>query len=226
MTDPATAGGYPPASSGQSPYPVPGQFPGPGPSAPGHYPAPPKYPAPGPASVPPPAPRVGYPPPAGYQPPPPAPRVGYPPPAGYMPPPPVGYQPPPAGHRLAPSFREPLREPPRWGSIARAVVVIVGLAAVVFGLRYVIVRVLDDTLDVDYSVGKCLDQLPVSDVETDYDGSPVPCDSAEAVAKIVEVHDGATLDQAERLCLDVPGYVAAVSISRRDLTRVLCLAEA
>ena len=183
--------------------PTPGAYPPPGPGqtpypAPGQYPPPP--PAPGGAVPPPPAP-------GAYPPPPPAPGA----PGAYPPPPPYGAPPPAAA------------PPPKKSNALKIVLIVVGVIALlcVGGIVAAFALVRGAVEDYTYSVGNCLNELPTSDFETAYNGELVACDNAEAVARIVEVHDG-SLAEADTLCENAPGYVAAVGIGA---DKVLCLAE-
>jgi len=203
MTDPAAPGAYPPPGQGQTPgaYPAPGQFPAPG-QAPGQFPASGQDPVPGQYQPP-----GQYPGAAPY--PPAAPGA----PGGYPPPPPYGAPPPAA-------------PPKKKSNVLRIVLIVVGVAVVLCAAGiFALVKFVGNALENTYEVGNCLTAMPVTDVETVYRGSVVSCDSADAEARIVEVHDGASLAQADQLCAGAPGYVAAVAVAIGNNSRLLCLAE-
>jgi hypothetical protein len=184
--------------------PAPGGFPPPGQGQnPGSYPAPGQYPPP--------------PPPGSYPPPPSA-------PGGYLPPMQgdPGQSPPPFG---APPPAAP--PPAKKSKVGRIVLIVVGVIAVLcIGGIFAIVKFAGNILGAAYDVGNCLNEMPGSETATTYNGTLVSCDSADAAAKIVQVHDNASLDDADSLCASAPGYVAAVEVPISDTNnRVLCLAE-
>lgn len=213
MTDPAapTPGGTTPPAPGQIPNPTPGQYP----------------PPPQPGSVPPVAPGSEAPSPTlSSSPPPPAAGTVPPPPPGGVPPtaPPGSVPPPPYG---AP----PPAVPPKKSNALKIVLIVLGVIAalcIVCGVGgfFVLRNFLDKY---GYNVGNCLDQMPVSEVRSDYYGAVVSCDSPEAEARIVAVHRvddvEAALDESDTLCADAPGYVASVAIPTGSTGLLLCLAE-
>jgi hypothetical protein len=115
--------------------------------------------------------------------------------------------------------------PQKKSNVLRIVLIVVGvLVLVCAGVIFALVRFVGDTLS--YDVGNCLTELPSSEVETAYNGTLVSCDSADAAARIVEVHEGGSLADADSLCANAPGYVASVAVQTGSSTRLLCLAEA
>jgi hypothetical protein len=107
------------------------------------------------------------------------------------------------------------------------VLIVLGVLVVLCGIGiFAAVRLVGNALENTYDVGNCLSEMPSTEFETAYNGELVSCDSAEAVARIVEVHDGGSLADADTLCANAPGYVAAVGVSIGDNTRLLCLADA
>jgi hypothetical protein len=142
------------------------------------------------------------------------------PPGTVPPPPPYGAPPPPAA-------------PPKKSNALKIVLIVLavlvvlcigGVVAGAFLLRNVVNQF-------GYNVGNCLDEMPVSEFQTEYNGVVVPCDSPEAVAKIVAVHEvddvQDALDNADTLCANAPGYVASVGLRTGSGSggRLLCLAE-
>jgi hypothetical protein len=106
------------------------------------------------------------------------------------------------------------------------VIVVLCVAGIFLAARF-----LGDALQqYTYSEGNCLDEMPGSEFVTTYNGSLVPCDSAEAEARIVQVVEvddaNEALLDADTLCADAPGYVGAVGVTIGSSNRLLCLADA
>jgi hypothetical protein len=171
----------------------------------------------------------GYPPPAQGQTPYPAPSQ-YPAPPGTVPPPPA-----PPGTVAPPPYGAPppVASPPKKSNALKIVLIVVGVVVVlcfagIVGAVLLLRKVADEY---GYNVGNCLNEMPTSEFQTAYNGELVACDSADAVAKIVQVHEVEdvydALENADNLCANAPGYVASVGISNLGGNggRLLCLAE-
>src|SRR5690606_21211125 len=117
--------------------------------------------------------------------------------------------------------------PKKKGGALKIVLIVLGALVVLCGVAvFVVARFLGDRIqDFAYAEGNCLNELPTSESVTAYNGSLVACDSADAAAKIVavvEVDDAnAALNDADSLCADAPGYVAAVGVEIGNSHRLL-----
>lgn len=178
------------------------------PAAPGAYPAPGQGQTPGPYPAPAQPPAPGQPAGSAPLPVPPADAA-----SGAVPAPPYGAPPPAAA------------PPPKKKSNAlKIVLAVVGVLVVLCGVGiFALARLVSSALD--FSAGNCVNVMPTSEVAVEVTPIAVSCDSAEAQAKIIAVHEGKTLDEADTLCATDPSYIAALQLSRGSSVTLLCLAE-
>jgi hypothetical protein len=219
MTDPFPPApgqpyGQPPGSFGEPPTAPYGQ-----PAAPyGQPPASPPYgqpPASPPYGQPPASPPYGQPPAAPY---------GQPAPYGQQPAAPYGQPPAPYGQPPATPYGQP--PPPKKSKVGRILLIVFGVLIVVCGgLAVGGYFLLGKAVDVAYSEGNCVDQLPTgAAVATQTVPQPVSCSDPKAVAKILKVADGKGQADAEAVCGNVPGVTAfTVLLLKNNDTKLLCL---
>jgi hypothetical protein len=118
----------------------------------------------------------------------------------------------------------PTAPPQKKSNALKIVLIVLGAVVVLCGIGiFALVKVVSDALD--FSVGNCVNVSPVSEVAVPVDPVAVSCDSPEAESKIVAVHEGATLLQADTLCADAPGFIGALQVTIGSNTKLLCLAD-
>lgn len=131
---------------------------------------------------------------------------------------------PPVGTAPGAPPTPPTAPPQKKSNVLKIVLIVLGVVVLLCAAGiFALVKLVSGALD--FSVGNCVDVSPTSAVAVPVDPRAVSCDSPEAESKIVAVHEGATLVEADTLCADAPGYIGSLQVTIGSNTKLLCLAD-